>query len=73
MTGNGGAGLEGSYAQLAELLDQHSEQEQALLLGVLFGAEVVPRQQCTEARVVTPLPQRRARAASVKVVVRKRG
>lgn len=73
MTDSSGAGLDGSYALLAKLLDRHSDREQALIRGKLFRTEAVPQQQCEELGEVAPLPRRRAGAASIKVVVRKQG
>lgn len=73
MTGSRSTGLDGSYALLAKLLDQHSEQEQAHISGALLRAEAVPRQQRVEPGEVTPLPRRRSGATSIKVAVRRQG
>lgn len=73
MTDGSGTGLDGSYALLAKLLDQHGEREQARIHGALFGTEAAPRQQRAEPGEVTPLPRIRAGAASIRVVVRREG
>ncbi|CAM5496628.1 hypothetical protein SHIRM173S_11478 [Streptomyces hirsutus] len=71
MTDGSGTGVDGSYALLAEFLDQHSQREQTHIRGTLFRAEAVFRQQRAEPREVTPLPRRKSGAASVKVAVRR--
>jgi hypothetical protein len=73
MTDSSGTGPDDSYALLAKLLDQHSEQERADIRRALFRAEAVPRQQCGEPGQVTPLPRGKSGAASIKVVVRRQG
>lgn len=72
MTDGGGTELDAAHALLAQLLDQHSEREQADIRAALFRGEAVPPQP-TEPGEVTPLPRRRSGAASIKVVVRRQG
>jgi hypothetical protein len=73
MTDGGGTELDGPYALLAKLLDQHSEREQAHIRGVLFRPEPVSRQQRAQPGEATPLPRSISGAVSIKVVVRRQG
>jgi hypothetical protein len=63
--------LDGTYALLAGLLDQHSEREQAHICGALFRTEAAPWQQRAEQGGATPLPRRTPGTASIKVAVRR--